>query len=110
MVEEQTSSYRRDNVNPNGPGTAFFGGPEDAGVFDGFQAEKARVPYANVGLVKLPDEVSDDQAILISDIFPTGYQAADTAEIREGDTVCVFRCGSVGQFTIWSASTSAPAA
>lgn len=55
MVEEQTSSYRRDNVNPNGPGTAFFGGPEDAGVFDGFQAEKARVPYANVGLVKLPD-------------------------------------------------------
>ena len=56
------------------PGTAFFGGPEDAGGFDGFQAEKARIPYANVGLVKLPDQVSDDQAILISDIFPTGYQ------------------------------------
>jgi threonine dehydrogenase-like Zn-dependent dehydrogenase len=92
-----------DHANPNGPGTAFFGGPEDAGAFDGLQAEKARIPYANVGLVKLPDEVSDDQAILISDIFPTGYQAADTAEIRAGDIVCVFGCGPVGQFAIWSA-------
>ena len=92
-----------DNANHNGPGTAFFGGPEDAGGFDGLQAEKARIPYANVGLVKLPDEVSDDQAILISDIFPTGYQAADIAEIEDGDTVCVFGCGPVGQFTIWSA-------
>jgi threonine dehydrogenase-like Zn-dependent dehydrogenase len=92
-----------DNANPNGPGTAFFGGPEDAGGFDGLQAEKARIPYANVGLVKLPDDVSDDQAILISDIFPTGYQAADIAEIRAGDTVCVFGCGPVGQFAIWSA-------
>jgi threonine dehydrogenase-like Zn-dependent dehydrogenase len=79
-----------DHANPNGPTTAFFGGPEDAGGFDGLQAEKARIPYANVGLVKLPDEVSDDQAILISDIFPTGYQAADIAEIRQGDVVCVF--------------------
>jgi len=51
-------------------GTAFFGGPEAAGGFDGLQAEKARIPYANIGLVKLPDEVSDEQAILISDIFP----------------------------------------
>jgi threonine dehydrogenase-like Zn-dependent dehydrogenase len=92
-----------DNANPNAPTTAFFGGPEEGGGFDGLQAEKARVPYANVGLVKLPDEVSDDQAILISDIFPTGYQAADIAEIRDGDTVCVFGCGPVGQFAIWSA-------
>jgi threonine dehydrogenase-like Zn-dependent dehydrogenase len=92
-----------DHANPNGPGTAFFGGPEDAGGFDGLQAEKARIPYANVGLVKLPDDVTDDQAILISDIFPTGYQAADIAEIRDGDIVCVFGCGPVGQFTIWSA-------
>jgi threonine dehydrogenase-like Zn-dependent dehydrogenase len=92
-----------DNANPSGPGTAFFGGPEDAGGFDGLQAEKARIPYANVGLVKLPDEVSDDQAILISDIFPTGYQAAEIAEIREGDIVCVFGCGPVGQFAVWSA-------
>ena len=92
-----------DNANPNGPGTAFFGGPEDAGGFDGLQAEKARIPYANVGLVKLPDGVSDDQAILLSDIFPTGYQAAEMAEITPGDVVCVFGCGPVGQFAIWSA-------
>jgi len=68
-----------DNANPNGPGTAFFGGPEDAGGFDGLQAELARVPYANVGLVKLPDEVTDDAAILLSDIFPTGSGSAPTA-------------------------------
>jgi threonine dehydrogenase-like Zn-dependent dehydrogenase len=92
-----------DNANPNGPGTAFFGGPEDAGGFDGLQAEFARVPYANVGLVKLPAEVSDDQALLISDIFPTGYQSADSAETTDGDIVCVFGCGPVGQFAIWSA-------
>jgi threonine dehydrogenase-like Zn-dependent dehydrogenase len=92
-----------DNANPNGPGTAFFGGPDEAGGFDGLQAEKARIPYANIGLVKLPDEVTDDQAILISDIFPTGYHAADMAEIRDGDTVCVLGCGPVGQFAIWSA-------
>lgn len=92
-----------DNANPNGPGTAFLGGPEDAGGLDGLQAERARIPYANVGLVKLPDEVSDDQAILLSDIFPTGYMAADLAEIRPGDVVCVLGCGPVGQFAIWSA-------
>jgi threonine dehydrogenase-like Zn-dependent dehydrogenase len=92
-----------DVANPNGPGTAFFGGPEDAGGFDGLQAELARIPYANVGLVKLPDEVADDQAILISDIVPTAYQAAEMAEVSAGDVVCVFGCGPVGQFAIWSA-------
>lgn len=92
-------------ANPNGPeaGTAFFGGPEQTGPFDGLQADKARIPYANVGMVKLPDEVSDEDAILISDIFPTGYFGADIAEIRPGDTVAVFGCGPVGQFTILSA-------
>ncbi len=61
-----------DVANPNGPaaGTAFFGGPKATGPFHGLQAERARVPFANVGLVKLPDEVSDEQAILLSDIFP----------------------------------------
>jgi threonine dehydrogenase-like Zn-dependent dehydrogenase len=92
-----------DNANPVSGGTAFFGGPEDAGGLDGLQAELARIPYANVGLVRLPDEVSDDQAILISDIFPTGYQAAEMAEIHDGDVVCVLGCGPVGQFAIWSA-------
>lgn len=93
-----------DTANPNGPqaGTAFFGGPEMTGPFHGLQAERARIPFANVGLVKLPDAVSDDQAILLSDIFPTGYFGAKLAEIKAGDTVCVFGCGPVGQFAIAS--------
>ncbi|MEA5519334.1 zinc-dependent alcohol dehydrogenase [Limnoraphis robusta] len=94
-----------DNANPNGmqAGTAFFGGPEMTGPFDGLQAEWARIPFANAGLVKLPEEVDDDQAILISDIFPTGYFGAELAEIVPGDTVAVFGCGPVGQFAIASA-------
>ncbi len=94
-----------DNANPNGmqAGTSFFGGPEITGSFDGLQAEWARIPYANAGLVKLPEEVDDDQAILISDIFPTGYFGAELAEIVPGDTVAVFGCGPVGQFAIASA-------
>ncbi|NLX06626.1 MAG: glutathione-dependent formaldehyde dehydrogenase [Phycisphaerae bacterium] len=94
-----------DNANPNGAraGTCFFGGPKSTGPIDGLQAEKARVPFANVGLVKVPDEISDDQAILLSDIFPTGYFGADLAEIKSGDTVAVFGCGPVGQFAILSA-------
>jgi threonine dehydrogenase-like Zn-dependent dehydrogenase len=94
-----------DDANPNGPqaGTAFFGGPEATGAFAGLQAEYARIPFANVGLVKLPDEVDDDQAIMISDIFPTGYFGAELAEIAPGDAVAVFGCGPVGQFAIASA-------
>ncbi|QBQ54765.1 zinc-dependent alcohol dehydrogenase [Nitrosococcus wardiae] len=94
-----------DHANPNGPlaGTAFFGGPKTSGSFHGLQAEKARIPFAPVGLVKLPDEVSDDQAILVSDIFPTAYFGAELAEIKSGDTVAVFGCGPVGQFAIASA-------
>jgi threonine dehydrogenase-like Zn-dependent dehydrogenase len=91
-----------DHANPNGSqaGTAFFGGPQPTGPFQGLQAEYARIPFANVGAVKLPTEVRDDQAILISDIFPTGYFGADLAEIEPGDTVAVFGCGPVGQFAI----------
>jgi threonine dehydrogenase-like Zn-dependent dehydrogenase len=94
-----------DTANPNGPlaGTAFFGGPEMSGPFNGLQSEYARVPYAHVGLVKLPDGVSDDQAILLSDIYPTGYFGAHIAEIKDGDIVAVFGCGPVGQFAIKSA-------
>ncbi|MDA8169282.1 MAG: glutathione-dependent formaldehyde dehydrogenase [Nitrospiraceae bacterium] len=94
-----------DNSNPNGAraATAFFGGPRHTGPFNGLQAEKARVPFSNVGLVKLPEEVTDDQAILLSDIFPTGYFGADLAEIKPGNTVAVFGCGPVGQFAIISA-------
>ncbi len=94
-----------DVANPNGKtaGTAFFGGPQATGPFQGLQAEKARIPHANIGLIKLPMEVSDDQAILLSDIFPTGYFGAEMAEITPGDTVAVFGCGPVGQFAIASA-------
>lgn len=94
-----------DRANPKGPGagTAFFGGPASSGPFQGLQAEKARVPFAAVNLVRLPDEVSDDQGLLLSDIFPTGYMAAEYAEIRDSDTVVVFGCGPVGQFAILSA-------
>jgi len=94
-----------DHANPNGPraGTAFFGGPMTTGPFDGLQAEFARVPLADPTLVKLPDAVTDDQAILLSDIFPTGYFGADLAEIKAGDTVAVFGCGPVGLFTALSA-------
>jgi threonine dehydrogenase-like Zn-dependent dehydrogenase len=94
-----------DVANPNGlaAGTAFYGGPKESGPFDGLQAELARIPFANVGPVKLPDDVTDDEAILLSDIFPTGYFGADLAEIEPGDTVAVFGCGPVGLFAIASA-------
>jgi threonine dehydrogenase-like Zn-dependent dehydrogenase len=92
-----------DRANPNASGTAFFGGPEEAGGFDGLQAERARIPYAHTGLVRLPDEVSDEQAILLSDIFPTGWYGAALAEVDEGDTVAVFGAGPVGVFSIISA-------
>jgi threonine dehydrogenase-like Zn-dependent dehydrogenase len=94
-----------DTANPNGPsaGTAFYGGPASTGPFNGMQAEFVRVPFANINLVKLSDEVTDDEAILLSDIFPTGYMAAELAEIHPGSTVAVFGCGPVGQFAIASA-------
>ncbi|MEN6385998.1 MAG: zinc-dependent alcohol dehydrogenase [Phycisphaerales bacterium] len=94
-----------DNANPNGPraGTCYFGGPKISGPIDGLQAEKARVPYANIGLVKLPDNLSDSDAIVLSDILPTGYFGADMARIKPGSTVAVFGCGPVGLFAIKSA-------
>lgn len=94
-----------DDANPGGKqaGTAFFGGPAAAGAFAGLQAEYARIPYAHTTMVRLPDRVTDDEAILLSDIFPTGYFGADLAQITPGDTVVVFGCGPVGQFAIASA-------
>lgn len=93
-----------DNANPHGKraGTAFYGGPSTTGPFHGLQAEKARVPFAAVNLVKLPPEVSDDQAILISDIWPTGWFGAELSHAHPGSTVAVLGCGPVGQFTIAS--------
>lgn len=94
-----------DNANPNGPqaGTAFFGGPAATGPFHGMQAEYARIPYAAVTCVKLPEQVTDQQAIMISDIWPTGWFGADLAEVSDGNAVAVFGCGPVGQFAIASA-------
>lgn len=94
-----------DNANPNGKqaGTAFFGGPEPTGPFHGLQAEKARIPFAHIGMVRIPDGVTDEQAILVSDIFPTAYFAADMAHIKPGHIVAVFGCGPVGLAAILSA-------
>ncbi|SFO56296.1 Threonine dehydrogenase [Pseudonocardia ammonioxydans] len=94
-----------DAANPNGPlaGTALFGGPEETGGFDGLQAQYARVPWADANLVPLPDAVDDDQAIMLSDVFPTGYFGAKLAEVSRGDSVAVFGCGPVGQLAIASA-------
>ncbi len=91
-----------DNANPNGhrAGTAFYGGPASTGPFPGLQAEKARIPLAHVNLVPLPDEVSDREAILLSDIVPTGFFGADMAHLHPGHNVAVFGCGPVGQFAI----------
>ena len=94
-----------DVANPHGPsaGTAFFGGPVLTGPFDGLQAEYARVPFATAGLVKAPDTMTDDQAIMLSDIFTTAYFGAKLAEVVPGDTVAVFGSGPVGQFALASA-------
>ncbi|MBO4236180.1 alcohol dehydrogenase catalytic domain-containing protein [Pseudonocardia alni] len=91
-----------DAANPNGPqaGTAILGGPVDNGGFDGLQAQYARIPWADANLVPLPDAVGDDQAIMLSDVFPTGYFGAKLAEVGRGDTVAVFGCGPVGQLAI----------
>lgn len=94
-----------DFANPGGPqaGTTFFGGPKSAGGLHGLQAERARVPFANIGPCRVPSDVSDDQALLLSDIFPTGWFGAKLAEVEAGDTVAVFGCGPVGQFAVLSA-------
>ena len=106
-----TCSYCRDGyhsqcdfANPKGRRRApHFSAGRSRRERSGLQAEMARVPFANVGLVKLPDEISDAQAIFLSDIFPTGYFGAVSAEVEPGDTVAVFGCGPVGQFAIASA-------
>ena len=94
-----------DRANPNGPaaGTCFFGGPQSTGPVDGLQAQYARIPYANVGPVWLPESVSDDAAIMLSDIYPTAWFGCRLAEVGRGDTVLVLGAGPVGQLAITSA-------
>ena len=81
----------------------LFGFSHMLGGYSGGQAEYLRVPMADVGPIKIPDQVTDEQALFLSDIFPTGYMAAENCNIQKGDTVMVFGCGPVGQFAIKSA-------
>lgn len=83
--------------------SGIFGYSHMLGGFAGGQAEYARVPFADVGTIKIPTGISDDQVLFLSDIFPTGYMAAENCQIRGGDTIAVWGCGPVGQFAIRSA-------
>ena len=81
----------------------IFGYSHMLGGYAGGQAEYARVPFADVGPLKVPEELTDEQVLFLSDIFPTGYMAAEACEIQPGDVVAVWGCGPVGQFAIASA-------
>jgi len=101
-----------DNSNPNAgmlekmygySGAGLFGYSHLFGGYAGGQAEYVRVPFADVGPVKIPDSIDDEHALFLSDILPTGYQAAEQCDIRPGDTIAVWGCGPVGLFAIKSA-------
>ncbi|QDV38530.1 zinc-dependent alcohol dehydrogenase [Tautonia plasticadhaerens] len=101
-----------DNSNPNASLTETAYGHAPAGIFGyshlmggyaGGQAEYVRVPYADTGAFKVPDALTDEQVLFLTDILPTGYQAAENAGIKAGDTVAVWGCGPVGLFAIKSA-------
>jgi threonine dehydrogenase-like Zn-dependent dehydrogenase len=81
----------------------IFGYSHLTGGFAGGQAEYARVPFADVGAFKIENGLTDEQVLFLSDIFPTGYMAAENCNIKPGDTVAVWGCGPVGQFAVRSA-------
>jgi len=83
--------------------SGIFGYSHMLGGYAGGQAEFARVPFADVGPIKVPASLSDEQVLFLSDIFPTGYMAAEACNIQPGDIVAVWGCGPVGQFAIKSA-------
>ncbi|HEY3821408.1 MAG TPA: zinc-dependent alcohol dehydrogenase [Polyangiaceae bacterium] len=86
-----------ENTNPNASvASGIFGYSHTTGGYDGGQAEYVRVPFADVGPMKIPDDLSDEDVLFLSDILPTGYQAAEMGEIKPGETVVVFGCGPVG--------------
>ena len=98
--------------NPNAEMAAKLWGHSPAGLFGyshllggypGGQAQYLRVPYADVGPIKVPEGLSDEQVLFLSDIFPTGYMGAEFCEIKGGETIAVFGCGPVAQFSIRSA-------
>ncbi|PSN77531.1 glutathione-dependent formaldehyde dehydrogenase [filamentous cyanobacterium CCP4] len=101
-----------DNTNPNAWMAEKFYGHSPSGLFGyshllggyaGGQAEYVRVPFANVGPLKVPDGLTDEQVLFLTDIFPTGYMAAENCDIQPGEVVAVWGCGPVGQFAIRSA-------
>lgn len=101
-----------DNSNPNASLIEPLYGHSPAGLFGyshffggyaGGQAEYARVPFADTGLFKIPPELTDEQVLFLTDIFPTGYMAAEHCDIKPGHVVAVWGCGPVGQFAIKSA-------
>jgi threonine dehydrogenase-like Zn-dependent dehydrogenase len=101
-----------DNTNPNAhlmeaaygySGAGLFGYSHMMGGYAGGQAQYARVPFADVGPLKIENDLPDEKVLFLSDIFPTGYMAAENAQIQPGDTVAVWGCGPVGQFAIASA-------
>jgi threonine dehydrogenase-like Zn-dependent dehydrogenase len=101
-----------ENTNPNAWMAEKFFGHSPAGIygyshltggFAGGQAEYVRVPFADVGTIKIENGFSDEQVLFLSDIFPTGYMAAEQCNIQPGDTVAIWGCGPVGQFAIRSA-------
>jgi threonine dehydrogenase-like Zn-dependent dehydrogenase len=102
-----------ENSNPNAPIAQKLFGHSPAGIygyshmlggFAGGQAEYARVPFADVGTIKIPEGLPDEKVLFLSDIFPTGYMAAENCDIQPGDTVAVWGCGPVGQFAMASAN------
>ncbi len=101
-----------DNSNPNAilaeqmygfSGAGIFGYTHMLGGYAGGQAEYARVPFADVGPFRVPASLTDEQVLFLTDIFPTGYMAAENCNIQPGDVVAVWGCGPVGQFAIRSA-------
>jgi threonine dehydrogenase-like Zn-dependent dehydrogenase len=101
-----------DNSNPNAwlaeklygySPSGLFGYSHMMGGYAGGQAEYVRVPFADVGPLKIPPQLDDEQVLFISDIFPTGYMAAENCNIQPGDTIAIWGCGPVGQFAIKSA-------
>lgn len=82
---------------------ALFGYSHMLGGYSGGQAEYVRVPYSNIGPLKIPHEIPDEKVLFLSDIFPTGYMAAENADIEKGDVVAIWGCGPVAQFAIQSA-------
>jgi threonine dehydrogenase-like Zn-dependent dehydrogenase len=101
-----------ENSNPNAWMAEKLFGYSPAGIFGyshmlggyaGGQAEYARVPFADVGPIKVPDGLTDEQVLFLSDIFPTGYMGAEMCDIKPGDVIAVWGCGPVGQFAIKSA-------